>query len=359
MKRVVLILAGGIGERFWPLSKAAMPKQFLSLSSDGCSLFQHTVNRILPTFGKDCVFVSTVKEYRETVMRQAPDIAPENILCEPARKNTAAAVAYASFCIKQRFREAVVVVLPSDHVIMQNRTFIYTIEDACEAAGCSESIVTLGVEPTRPETGYGYIRITDNRIKFNGCSAFKADGFTEKPTAERAAEFLHAGNYMWNSGIFIWKLSVIMRALEKYLPFVYESCISSFSHFGEECFDSVCAAQFDRFEAVSVDRGILEKTDNILVIPGSFIWDDAGSWAALDRINTGDFQGNKLTGDVLIKDIGNCTVISREGLTAAVGVKNLLIIRSGDVVLVCDKGSTASVSAITSALKERGSDKYL
>ena len=359
MKKTVLIMAGGRGERFWPQSRKSMPKQFLSLTDDGITMIQHTVNRVLSLVHKEDIYISTNEEYVDIIIEQLPQIPKENILCEPISRNTAPCVALAAIHINKKYDDALMIVLPSDHLIKYNDMFIYTLSDACTIAKENENLVTIGITPTHPETGYGYIKFNDKRELFGSAGAYKVDCFVEKPSMERAKEYLASEIYLWNSGMFIWKVSSIIQKFKEFLPDIYEGANKIQSSIDKDDYQKILVKEFNKFESISIDYGIMEKSNNIFVIPGSFGWDDVGSWLALERINKTDDFNNVIQGNVITIDTKNSIIKGRDKLIAVVGTNNLIVVDTDDALLICNKDDAGSIKKVIENLKICNRSNYI
>ncbi len=346
MKVTAVIMAGGKGERFWPRSRTSFPKQFLSLTSDGETMIQKTVRRILPVVDIEDVFVVTNADYVDIVKQQLPSIPSENILAEPCARNTAPCIALASAVIKSRYDDAVMLVLPSDHLIRYEEMYIDSLRQAIAVAEQGKSLVTIGITPDYPETGYGYISFS--RI---GHGVYKADRFVEKPDIDKAKEYLASGKYLWNSGMFVWKLSSVMSAFEEFIPEIYEQIPKITEACGTPSFNEVLAGIFEKFPSVSVDFGIMEKASYIYVVPASFGWDDVGSWLAMERINRTNEFGNYISGDVITINTHKSIILGGKKLIAVVGMDNLIVVDTDDAMLICDKNSTQDVKKVIENLK--------
>ena len=289
MKTTALIMAGGRGERFWPRSRKSLPKQFLSLTGDGRTMIQLTVERILPLVDMEDIFIATNKDYKNLVKQQLPNLPEENILCEPVGRNTAPCIGLGAMHIAKKYEDALMMVLPSDHLIKYNSMFVSTLKEACRIAEENTNLVTIGITPDYPETGYGYIKFNPNESKGQ---AFAVDRFVEKPTREVAKEYLETEEYLWNSGMFVWKTSSILKNIELFMKDIYEGLVRIKDSIGTAEQKAVLEKEFTAFRSESVDYGIMEKAEDIYTIPGTFGWDDVGSWLAVDRIRKSKEMGN-------------------------------------------------------------------
>ncbi|HPY85146.1 MAG: mannose-1-phosphate guanylyltransferase [Ruminococcus sp.] len=347
MKTTAVIMAGGRGERFWPKSRNNRPKQFLSLTSDGETMIQKTVKRLLPLVDMEDIYIVTNAAYTELVLDQLPDLPKENILAEPCARNTAPCIAFAASVIKQKYDDAVMLVLPSDHLIGYEDIYINTLKKAIRAAEQGKNLVTIGITPTYPETGYGYI----NFGKECG-DTYEVERFVEKPDLPTAKEYLASGKYLWNSGMFVWKVTSILADMKEFMPDIYDGAVRIGEAFNTPGFEDVLVKEFYAFRSESVDFGIMEKADNIYTIPGSFGWDDVGSWLAVERINETDDDKNYIEGDVISIGSERTTICGGKRLVAAVGLEDIIIVDTDDAVLVCSKNSTQDVKKVIAQLKE-------
>ncbi|MBQ7008501.1 MAG: mannose-1-phosphate guanylyltransferase [Ruminococcus sp.] len=358
MKITAVIMAGGRGERFWPKSRNSNPKQFLSLTKDGETMIQKTVNRLLPLVEKEDIFIVTNESYIKLVNKQLPDIPQENILAEPCARNTAPCIALAAAVINRKYDDAVMLVLPSDHLIGYEELYIGTLKKAIKAAKDGSNLVTIGITPTYPETGYGYINFSSKTSEAEP-DAYKVARFVEKPDLETAKDYLASGKYLWNSGMFVWKISSIKSNLKAFMPDIYEGAEKIGEAYGTDKFNDVLCREFTAFRSESVDFGIMEKADNIYTIPGSFGWDDVGNWLAVERINETDENSNYIEGNVISINSERSTICGGKRLIASVGVEDLIIVDTDDAVLICSKNNTQDVKKVIAQLKEQGRNELV
>lgn len=342
-------MAGGRGERFWPKSRNSCPKQFLSLTSDGETMIQKTVNRLRPLVDAKDIFIVTNAAYTGLVKDQLPDVPAENILAEPCARNTAPCIAFAAAVIGRKYDDAIMLVLPSDHLIGYENIYIKTLKKAVAVAEQGKNLVTVGITPTYPETGYGYINFGEEKG-----DAYQVERFVEKPDLPTAKKYLSSGKYLWNSGMFVWKISSIMANMKEFMPDVAEGAERIAASFGTPDFEEVLVREFTAFPSESVDFGIMEKASDIYTLPGSFGWDDVGSWLAVERINETDENKNFISGDVIAVDAERTTVCGGKRLIAAIGTEDLIIVDTDDVLLVCSKNNTQDVKKVIAQLKENG-----
>ncbi|MCL1883471.1 MAG: sugar phosphate nucleotidyltransferase [Defluviitaleaceae bacterium] len=351
MKTTAVIMAGGKGERFWPKSRAGLPKQFLSLTGEGKTLIQLTTERHSALVATEDIFVVTNNDYVEIVKQQLPDIPPENILAEPISKNTAPCVAFAMAVIRQKYDDALMLILSSDHLIKYEEMYIDTLTRALEVAKEGENIVTIGIMPTYPETGYGYINFGKDAATRRYPGVYAVKRFVEKPDAATAKEYLSSGQYLWNSGMFAWKLSTIEQKFMQLLPETYAGAKKIGKAFGTPEYEQVLKNCFEAFKPESIDYGIMEKASPIYTIPGNFGWDDVGSWLALERVNKTNESGNIVRGDVITINTGNSIIIGNKKLIAAVGLEDVVIVDTDDAMLICAKDATQDVKKVIENLK--------
>ena len=349
MKITAVIMAGGRGERFWPKSRNNRPKQFLSLTSDGETMIQKTVKRLSPLVSAEDIFIVTNQAYADLVNDQLPDVPRENILCEPCARNTAPCIAFAAAIIQKKYGDAMMLVLPSDHLIGYENIYIKTLQTAIRTAEEGNNLVTIGITPAYPETGYGYI----NFGKEAG-DAYEVERFVEKPDLPTAKKYLASGKYLWNSGMFVWKASAIMYNMKQFMPEIHDGAVRIGDSYGTDSYEETLIKEFTAFTSESVDFGIMEKASDIYTIPGSFGWDDVGSWLAVERINETDDKKNYFDGDVIAVDSERTTVCGGKRLVAAIGTRDIVIVDTDDVLLVCSKNNTQDVKKVIAQLKEHG-----
>lgn len=349
MERYCIIMAGGIGSRFWPVSRPDMPKQFLDFLGTGRTLLQTTFERYSCIFPKENIFVSTNTAYKDIVKSQI-DIADENILCEPIRKNTASCIAYASYHIEKFAPESVLVFAPCDHLILRKEAFCSAVKRAISFAESHDALTTIGIKPTRPETGYGYIQITDH-IE-DGVNKVKT--FTEKPNRELAEVFIESGEFFWNSGIFIWRTDVIKRALNKHIPEIASRFDAESSKFNTVEEVDFIKEVFPTLPNISIDFALMEKAQNVYVLCAEFGWADIGTWDSLYDISQKDHRGNADLGECLIYDSSENIVSVKKGKLAVIdGLDGYIVADSDDVLLICRKGDENRVRQIFNDVKSR------
>ena len=356
MTTTALIMAGGRGERFWPKSRKNLPKQFLSLTDDGKTMIQLTVERILPLVKLEDIFIATNKAYRELVLEQIPGLPEENILCEPIGRNTAPCIGLGAIHIAQKYDDSIMFVLPSDHLIKFTNMFLKTLETGADVAENNTNLVTIGITPDYPETGYGYIKFDPRRTEGQ---AYAVERFVEKPSLEVAKEYLSTEEYLWNSGMFIWKVSSILKNMQKLMPDTYESLIKIKEAIGTPQQDFILEKEFHNMQSQSIDYGIMEKADNIYILPGTFGWDDVGSWLAVERIKKTNEFGNAVAGNIITVNTHNCIIQGDKKLIAIVGMEDTIVVDTKDATLICAKDSAGDIKKVTENLKICNRNEYI
>lgn len=333
----LVIMAGGVGSRFWPLSNDDLPKQFLDVLGVGRTLIQLTAERFHDIVPTENIWVVTNRHYADLVQEQLPDVPRENILLEPCRRNTAPCICYASWCIKKKNPRATIVVTPSDHIVMDNQRFADSIRDAVDFASETDAIVTLGMKPTRPETGYGYIKADLTFASSRKKNLYRVDAFKEKPTREVAEQYLQDSSYFWNAGIFVWTVSTIVNAFRVYQPEISRIFEKLLPTYGTPREREAIDEQFPLCENISVDYAILEKAEEIFVYPADFGWSDLGTWGSLQENLQRDSYGNAVVGnDVKVFESRN-NIIHTEGLRQVVvqGLDGYVVAERDGVLLIC------------------------
>ncbi|AQM61213.1 mannose-1-phosphate guanylyltransferase [Clostridium baratii] len=351
-----LILAGGKGSRLYPLSRAEKPKQFLDVINNK-SFLVNTVERIAPLIDKKNIYVVTNQDYKEKIEEELGDIDNENIITEPMNKETATCIGLSAVRLLKKDRDAVMIVLPSDHYIENEKAYIETLAQAVELANRRRCIVTLGIYPDRPETGYGYIEM-GNRVNGNR-PAYKVARFTEKPNVEVAKDFIYKGTYLWNSGMFVFRADVILREIEKYLPSMHKPLMEIYKHIGEADEEQVIDEQYKLIDGISIDFGVMQKTRKAYVIKCDFSWDDIGSFNALSRF-LNKHSSNSISENVFLEECENCSIFGGKNLIIGLGVKDLVVVDAGDVLLVMDKNKDQEIKHLLNKLEmEEDYKKYL
>ncbi len=348
-----VILAGGTGERFWPLSRREKPKQFLSLLGSR-SMLQLSMDRLSGLVNPADTYIVTEEKYKELVRQQLPELPLGNIICEYCGRDTAAAAGLAATYIQSRDPEGLMVVLPADHYIADIEEFQRIIQVAVRSARSGEWVVTIGIRPSRPETGYGYIQQGEAIEKLEGIPVYKTIAFHEKPDLKTAVEYLNQDNYLWNSGMFVWRVDLLLRLIAQYLPELNRGLAFIAENIGTEREAEVIGEVYEKLSRVSVDYGIMEKCNQALVIPASFGWDDVGSWTALGRYRESDQEGNVLESQGVFIDTRDCMIYAPQRVVATLGVEGLIIVNSQESLLVCSKDRAQEIKKVIEALKEAG-----
>jgi mannose-1-phosphate guanylyltransferase len=350
-----VIMCGGSGSRFWPKSRKNFPKQFLQTVGDR-TMIQLTVDRINRFIPLDNIYMVTNRSHVQNINDQLPEIDLRNILIEPMIKETAACIGYSAVKLLKQDKDAVMIVLPSDHYIEDEAQFIETISQGLDIALKKNCLVTMGIKPTRPETAYGYIE-TGRRLEGESeFPVYKVKRFTEKPNKEKEQEFIEKGTYLWNSGMFIWKASVLLEQYKEFLPDMYECLMNISEAAGTDKEPEVVEQEYMKIDGISIDYGIMEKSNDVYVMETNFRWDDIGSWTALERYLKKDESGNSIKGEVKALDSQNCILYGDKRLIAAVGIKDLIVVETDDVILVCQKDRDQDIKCLLKNLS--GTDEY-
>jgi len=356
-----VIMAGGVGARFWPLSRNSRPKQFIDILGTGETLIQQTFRRLTTVCPPENIFVVTHLNYYDQVLEQLPAIVPEHVLCEPMRRNTAPCIAYATHKIHKLNPNASIVVAPSDHIILKEEEFTQTLLCALQAATQNDWLLTLGITPSRPDTGYGYIQFDEAHAYQPDCKVRKVKTFTEKPNHALAESFLQSGDFLWNAGIFIWNTKSILHALEKNLLEVYDAFAEAEPALCTEKENAAVEKAFVTSPSISVDYGIMEKAENVYTLPASFGWSDLGTWASLYVEKEKDYLQNAVNGkNVVVYDSNNNIInVPDEKLVVIQGLENFIVVDTDDVLLICNKDEEQRIKEFTHDIKMRKGDKYL
>jgi len=352
-----VIMAGGIGSRFWPISRNLRPKQFLDILGTGKTFLQETFGRFAKILPKENIMIVTGNHYADLVNEQLPGLNPSQIVTEPSRCNTAPCIAYATYKILDKNPEATIVVAPSDHLIINEAEFLRIINKALEFAASNESLVTLGIKPTRPETGYGYIQLNHNGKKdIEMGEAYKVKTFTEKPKLELAKVFVESGEFFWNSGLFVWSAKTIQKALKDLLPEVNSLFEQGAGKYNKPEESDFIKKVYNECRNVSIDYGIMEKAENVFAFPGDFGWSDLGAWESLYLQWDKDAQGNMVDAQqVVLNKVSNSsiTVSNKEKLVVIEGLDNYLVADTDDVLLICPRNNEERIKQIMKEVEER------
>jgi len=350
-----VIMAGGVGSRFWPRSRKHKPKQMLNIFGNN-TLLQETMARISALVEPPQILIVTTRELAPIIKQQLPEITDDNFVIEPAARNTAPCIGLAAIRLQQRDPHGMMVALPADHLISDRERFLNCLKQALETAQKFDSLVTIGIKPTHPETGYGYIQYHPAHLKSSG--AYEVVTFAEKPNLATAKRFLDSGDFFWNSGIFIWSVQRILKEIEDSLPELYAALCEIRSLEGPDS-EAQFTAIYESIRPISVDFGIMEKASNVAVVKGDFSWTDIGNWAEVYRLSPKDKNGNvSLDGHVLM-DARNCYIDSPDRFVALVGVQDLIVINTADALLICHREHAQDVKQAVEYMERHQLDKYL
>ena len=354
----VAIMAGGIGSRFWPMSRSNFPKQFLDILNSGQTLIQQTFTRYNKLVPAENIFIITSREYVETVKQQLPELPPENILAEPSRKNTAPCIAYIAFKLYQKDPQALMIAAPADNLITDVDHFIKTATKAFNFVDSINALVTIGIKPTYPNTGYGYIQHDGPEV---APGVHKVKTFTEKPNHELAKTFLASGDFLWNAGIFTWKVKNVISAFEKFLPEMYEVFANEKDKFNTPQEEEAIENIYPQCTNISIDFGIMESADNVYVIPASFSWSDLGTWNSAWENMKKDKNKNAIAGDhVMVIDSKNSVVhVPDNKLVVIQGLDDYIVVDTKDVLLICKKEKEQDIKEYVAEVKRHKGEKYL
>ncbi|MCR4582328.1 MAG: mannose-1-phosphate guanylyltransferase [Prevotella sp.] len=333
----LVIMAGGVGSRFWPMSTAETPKQFIDVLGVGKSLLQLTVERFGDLVTPENIWVVTNQKYADKVKQQLPDMPQQNILCEPCRRNTAPCIAYVSWRIKSKDPKANIVVTPSDHIVTNTAEFQRIIRDCMKFTSETDAIVTLGMKPTRPETGYGYIQADLSTPSLRNNGIFRVDSFREKPNLQTAQEYIKRNNYFWNAGIFIWNVNTIVNAFRIYQPSMAKIFEQMLPIYGTDKEQDAINERFPECENISVDYAIMEKAEEIFVCPADFGWSDLGTWGSLHEQSHKDLYGNVSIGnDISLVESHNCIIhTTQEKKVVIQGLDGFIVAENDNTLLIC------------------------
>ena len=354
----VAIMAGGIGSRFWPMSRTDFPKQFLDILNTGRTLIQATYDRFLKFIPAENIYIVTAAQYREIVVKQLPGLNPENILCEPSRKNTAPCIAYIAYKLQQINPNANLICAPADHLITDPEDFKKTCLDALHFTSHIKALLTLGIKPTNPNTGYGYIQYESFAVSEN---VYKVKTFTEKPDAELAKTFVSSGDFLWNAGIFVWQVKNIIKAFEKYLPEMHEVFDAEQLNFNTKKETAAIERIYPQCVNISIDYGVMEKADNVYVIPSSFGWSDLGTWASAYETFERDYLDNAVGGNnvIVIDATKNMVHADHKKLVLLQGLDDFIVVDTKDVLMICKKDKEQEIKDYVAEIKRNKGDKYL
>ena len=349
-------MAGGIGSRFWPMSRSTYPKQFLDILGTGETLIQQTFRRLSKVCPTDNILVVTNKKYKDLCLNQLPEIKERNILCEPAMRNTAPCVAYAAFKVYQENKEANMVVAPSDHLITNEDEFVRVVNECLVSSAQENCLLTLGIKASRPDIGYGYIQFNDAVLESNP-KITQVKTFTEKPNQELALQFIDSGDFLWNSGIFIWKAETVILAIRKHLRDMYDIFEAGNEYYNTANEDEFIERVFPGCKNISIDYGIMEKSENVYVYPADFGWSDLGTWGSLHNHLEMDDNKNGVIGNnvMLYNSSGNIVNVPKDKLVVLQGLDGYIVAESNNTLLVCKKDNEQEIKQFVADIKrEKG-----
>jgi mannose-1-phosphate guanylyltransferase len=354
----VAIMAGGIGSRFWPMSRTSYPKQFLDILNTGRTLIQGTYDRFSKFIPKENIYVVTAEEYVEIVKEQLPELPLANIVSEPSRKNTAPCIAYISYKLKKLNEKGALICAPADHIILDETAFTKVCLEALSFVTQHKALITLGIKPTHPNTGYGYIQFEQQPASDN---VYKVKTFTEKPNTELARTFVSSGEFLWNAGIFVWQVSNIVSAFQKYQPELSELFDAELAHFNTAKEKEAIEKIYPQCTNISIDYAIMEKADNVYIIPSSFGWSDLGTWNSAHENMEKDYLGNAVAGsDVMVIDAkDNMVHVPNHKLVLLQGMNDYIIVDTEDVLMICKKDKEQEIKQYVAEVKRNKGDKYL
>lgn len=354
-------MAGGVGSRFWPVSRTEFPKQFIDFFGVGKTLIQSTYDRFLKICPPENIFIVTNEIYIDIVKEQLPDLKENQILAEPIMRNTAPCISYGSMKIASLNPNATIVVAPSDHTITNQDAFVSAIEQSLKAASENNCLITLGIKPSRPDTGYGYIQYVENTLKTDE-QIHKVKIFTEKPNIELAKSFIQSGDFLWNAGIFIWSAKSINESFHKHLPDMHEIFLQGRALYNTENEKQFISDAYQQCTNISIDFAIMEKADNVYVLPAEFGWSDLGTWASIYDIAEHDYVGNAVipTEKVMMFDSSNCMVnVPKDKLVILQGLHDYIVVESNNTLLICPRTEEQSIKQIVADVKAKFGTKYI
>ena len=359
--RYALIMAGGVGSRFWPVSRTEFPKQFIDFFGVGKTLIQSTYDRFSNICLPENIFIVTNEIYTDLIKEQLPQLSENQILAEPIMRNTAPCIAYGAMKIAELNPDAIIVVAPSDHTIANQEAFVKAIDYAMNAASQNSCLITLGIKPSRPDTGYGYIQYVDDVLD-DSEDIHKVKIFTEKPNLELAKSFLQSGDFLWNAGIFIWSAKAINSAIEKHLPDMHEIFTGGRMAYNTENEKAFIATAYQLCTNISIDFGIMEKANNVYVLPSDFGWSDLGTWASIYEMAEKDYVGNAVipSEKVMMYDSSNCMVnVPKEKLVILQGMHDYIVVEANNTLMICKRTEEQNVKNIVADVKAKFGGKFI
>ncbi len=352
MEKFIVIMAGGVGTRFWPRSRKNLPKQLLNILGEN-TMIQDTVYRLDGFASPERIFIITNKVQKTLIEEQLPQIPAHNIIAEPVGRNTSACIALSAEVIHKINKDAVLITLPADHLIRQKEKFVQCLNAAADYADKSHGLVTFGINPTRPDTGYGYIKYDKNEAAKD---IHKVISFVEKPDIATAKSYLQSGDFLWNSGMFVWRADSIIEEMNKYLPSIPEALAKLGYAWRSEDFTVLLNNIYPGLESISIDYGVMEKSDKVYLIRGNFDWSDVGSWETVYELTKKDENENAKSGEVFTRNTSGSYIYSADKFTAVIGAKNMVIIDTKDALLVCSRDDVQDVKEVVNYLNGKGRD---
>ncbi|MBQ6072136.1 MAG: mannose-1-phosphate guanylyltransferase [Bacteroidales bacterium] len=356
-----VIMAGGVGARFWPMSNSSTPKQFIDILGEGKTLIQKTFSRFTQICPKENIYIVTSKAYKDITLQQLPEIAEEQVILEPYRRNTAPCIAYANYKIRTRNPNATIVVAPSDHVILKEDVFTRVIEQGLEAASHNDWLLTIGIRPSSPNTGYGYIQYDEDRSYDKNATIYAVKTFTEKPELEMAKSFLQSGDFLWNAGIFMWSLPSIQKAFETFLPDVDELFKQGEGLYGTDKEEAFIDQIYQICRSISIDYGVMEHAQNVKVIAADFGWSDLGTWGSLYELRAKDAHKNSIVGNhVKTYDTEKCIIhVPKNKVVVVQGLEDYIVVENNDVLLICKKSEEQQIRQYVTDVQVDFGNKYV
>lgn len=352
-------MAGGSGTRFWPRSRVAKPKQYLSLFGDQ-SLIQESVQRFANFIPEESIYVVSAKSQQAVLESQTGNLPKKNLIYEPVGKNTLPAIGLAALFIAEKDPDGILIVSPSDHLIQNDELFRQCIDSAALIADQKEGIVTIGITPKHPATGYGYVQTAEEIQIGQPIKSFSVSRFVEKPNVEVATGYLKQGGFFWNSGIFVFKVSVFLNAVQQYAPDLFADLMRINEHIGKDSYETALDRIYREVNSISIDYGILEKASNVFLVQGDFVWNDLGSWEEVYKYDRNkDENQNATVGEVVLIDTQNSYVYAPNSLVAVVGMDDVIVVQEGDTILVCKRDRAEDIKAVVGEITKRKLDQYL
>lgn len=353
-----LIMAGGSGTRFWPRSRSKKPKQYLNIFGDN-SLIQETVQRFAQFMPEKNIYIVSAKAQKEVLEEQVSILPKENLIYEPVGKNTLPAIGLAALFINEKDPDGVMVVSPADHLIQNDTLFVQTIQSAAMIAEKSNGIVTIGITPKYPATGYGYVQTKAEVSLGQTIRSYSVQKFVEKPNHEVASGYLQQGGFFWNSGIFVFKVSVLLEAVKNFAPALYADLMRIRAFIGTNQYETALDEIYRQVTSISIDYGILEKAENVFLVQGDFVWNDLGSWEEVYKYARKDENQNAMRGEAILLDTKNSYVYAPDSLVAVVGLEDVIVVQEGNTILVCKRDKAEEIKQVVEEIARRNLGQYL